>query len=96
MKKLKAHLFICTNCTYKYNGNEESDNEEAKTLKKNLKKRLGESFPKDEVRVSSASCLSMCEHGIASVLYPQGRWNLSLRLKDEDALFEKVVETISS
>jgi (2Fe-2S) ferredoxin len=65
-------------------------------LRKNLKNRARECFSKNEVRISAVTCLGECDFGIASVLYPQGEWNLELRPEDEDKMFQKVSDTISS
>ena len=92
MSKLKAHLFICTKCTYRKPNGKESDPEEAAKLRKNLKNRAREHYSKKEVRVSASGCLGECDTGIASVLYPKGEWNLSLRPEDEDKLFQKLTE----
>ncbi len=92
MSKLKAHLFVCTSCTYKRPDGTESSPEEAVALRKNLKNRAREHYSKNEVRVSASTCLGECDFGIASVLYPKGEWNLRLRAKDEDQMFEKLSE----
>ncbi|AUN98474.1 (2Fe-2S) ferredoxin domain-containing protein [Bacteriovorax stolpii] len=92
MSKLKAHLFVCTSCTYNRPDGTESSPEEAVAMRKNLKNRARECFSKSEVRVSASTCLGECESGIASVLYPKGEWNLRLRPEDEDALFAKLTE----
>lgn len=91
MKSPKTHLFICTSCTYSCNGRE-SDPADAAALRKNLKNRAREVFPKDEVRVSAVECLGECENGIAAVLYPDGEWFLNLRPESEDELFTKLSE----
>lgn len=90
--KLKAHLFVCTSCTYKKHNGSESDPDEAYKMRKNLKHRAREQFSKNEVRVSASQCLGACEHGIAAVLYPSGEWTLNLRPEDEDKLFHKLTE----
>lgn len=92
MSELKAHLFICTSCTYNRPDGTESSPEEAVALRKNLKTRARELFSKREVRVSGSTCLGECDHGIASVLYPKGEWNLALRLQDEEKMLSKLTE----
>lgn len=92
MSKLKAHLFVCTSCSYKCPDGTESDPAEAVALRKNLKNRAREQFSKNEVRVSASTCLGECDFGIASVLYPKGEWNLGLRPGDEDRMFTKLTE----
>ena len=95
MKDLKAHLFVCTSCTYKKANGEESDASEAAVLRKNLKQRAREVYSKNEVRVSSTQCLGECEHGIAAVLYPKGEWMVNLRPSDEDKIFHKLTDEAS-
>lgn len=92
MSELKAHLFVCTSCTYILPDGSESSPEEASMLRKNLKNRARECFLKNEVRVSASTCLGMCESGIVSVLYPKGEWNLGLRIADEEKLFLQLTE----
>lgn len=95
MNDLKAHLFVCTSCTYNNPDGSESSPEEAITLRRNLKNRVRECFSKGEVRVSATTCLGECDFGIASVLYPKGEWNLRLRLSDEEKMFQKITDEIS-
>ena len=90
--KMKAHLFVCTSCTYNRPNGTESSPEEAATFRKNLKNRARECFSKKEVRVSASGCLGECDFGIASVLYPKGEWNLGLRPGDEEKMFAKLTE----
>lgn len=92
MSKLKAHLFVCTSCSYKRPDGTESDPQEAVAMRKNLKNRARECFSKSEVRVSASTCLGECDFGIASVLYPSGEWMKNLRPSDEDNLFQKLTE----
>jgi predicted metal-binding protein len=92
--KLKAHLFVCTSCTYDKPDGTESSPEEAVALRKNLKNRARECFSKKEVRVSASTCLGECDFGIASVLYPKGEWNLRLRLNDEEKMFQKLSDEV--
>lgn len=95
MSELKAHLFVCTSCTYNHPEGVESSPEEALLMRKNLKNRARELYSKKEVRVSASTCLGECEHGIAAVMYPKGEWFLGLRPKDEDKLFTQLTEEIN-
>ncbi len=94
MKSLKAHLLICVSCTYKCKNGKDSDPDEAAKLRNNLKKRVKESFSKDEVRVTAVKCLGECDNGIASVLYPKGQWTLDLRPEDEDEIFKNLSDYV--
>ncbi len=87
----KTHVFICTNSPDKkgkcgFEGSEE--------LRRSLKERCQEKFGKDAVRVNSAGCLGHCEHGIAAVIYPEGKWLLDLTKKDEDAIFDEIKKSV--
>lgn len=95
MNKLKAHLFVCTSCTYKQPNGRESSAEEAVIFRKNLKNRARELYSKNEVRVSASTCLGECEQGIAAVMYPKGQWSLGLRPSDEDKLFTQLAEEVT-
>ena len=95
MSELKAHLFICTSCTYNRPDGVESSPEEAYKMRKNLKTRARELFSKKEVRVSASTCLGECEHGIAAVMYPKGEWTLGLRPADEDKMFTRLTDEIN-
>ena len=90
MSELKAHLFVCTSCTYNRPSGEESSPEEAFKMRKNLKNRIRELYSKKEVRVSASTCLGECERGIAAVIYPKGQWLLGLRPSDEDKLLDSL------
>ena len=92
MSELKAHLFICTSCTYNCPDGTESSPEEAYKMRKNLKTRARELYSKNEVRVSASTCLGECERGIAAVMYPKGKWSLGLRPSDEDKLFTQLTD----
>jgi len=94
MKQVKQHLFICTNCTYKMPNGDESSNEEAITLRRNLKNKMRESEFKEVVKVSAVSCLGECEKGIAAVFYPEGEWVLECRGSYEKQLEEKLLHKL--
>lgn len=64
-------------------------------MRKNLKNRARELFPKKEVRISASTCLGECERGIAAVIYPKGEWFFNLRPTDEDNLFQRLIDEIS-
>ena len=74
MKKLKAHVFICTNerppghprgCC-KEKGSEE--------LLQQLKQEVSKAGLAQEVRAQKAGCLDICEYGPALVVYPENVW----------------------
>lgn len=90
----ECHLFICTSCRYATGNNEYSAPELAPEMRKSLKERVKNLFPKEMVRINSAGCLGHCARGINAVIYPSGEWFHDLTEKDEDFLFEKVKEII--
>ncbi len=85
---LKAHLFICTSCTYKDQNGTESNPEIAMNLRKEVKNQAVAKHGKQNVRVSSVGCLGTCDHGISAVLYPHNEWHLGLRPEDAPKLIE--------
>jgi predicted metal-binding protein len=95
-KNLKAHLFVCTSCTYKKADQTDSLPETAAQLRKNIKNKAIELHGRGVVRVSSVECLGECEHGIATVLYPRGEWNLCVRPEDEEKLLTKIDELVNN
>lgn len=88
----KLHLFICTTCSFDDDKGKPCAADTAATFRSNLKTMCKNEFGKDELRVNSSGCLGQCEHGIASVLYPAGEWNLNLRPGDETRLLERLRE----
>ncbi len=95
-KKLKAHLFVCTSCTYRKPDQTDSLPDEAAILRKNIKNKAIETHGRGVVRVSSVLCLGECEHGIATVLYPTGEWNLGVRPEDEEKLLSKIDDLVNN
>ncbi len=91
MTKLKTHLFICSNGPDRAEKCGGKNSEELRQKLKALCKT--ESFA-GEIRVNSAGCLGQCEHGIASVFYPQAEWNLNLKSTDVDFMMKKIRKNI--
>ncbi len=86
----QAHVFICTN---KPDNPNKCGSKGSEDLKAELKERCKKEFGK-RVRVSSSGCLGYCEHGIATVIYPQNDWYLELSKKDGDQVFEAVKKAL--
>ena len=94
----EAHLFVCTN------GQGENPDPDAKkprcgwknseTLRRQVKEMCLQKYGKT-VRVNSAGCLGQCEHGIAAVLYPAGKWELNLTSESTQKLCALVASAIS-
>ncbi|MEI7973778.1 MAG: (2Fe-2S) ferredoxin domain-containing protein [Bdellovibrio sp.] len=94
---LKAHLFICTN-----GKNETPDPNSGKSrcgwknseaLRLELKDHCSKLYGKS-VRINGAGCLGQCEKGIASVLYPQGRWVYHLSSDSAEQVLQQLAEAL--
>lgn len=92
MKTPKYHLFVCTKCTYQDKNGRKCAEETATEFRANLKSLCKKEFDKSTLRVNSSGCLGQCEHGIATVLYPQGEWHVDMRAGDEEKLLERLLE----
>jgi predicted metal-binding protein len=89
-KNLKAHLFICSSCTYKKADQSDSLPGEAELLRKRIKSYVKENIPAGMAQVTGVRCLSECDHGIATVLYPSNEWNLCVKPDDYENLVQKI------
>lgn len=89
MESLKNHVFICTN---EKDSGSCCQSEGAKELRTALKQRFQEKYGK-KVRINAAGCLGQCSHGIACVIYPEGKWLLGLSSDVEEA-FVKIDQII--
>jgi len=85
VKKLKAHLFICTNMR---DGKQSCGGSGSMDLVDELKSWVKEENLKGEIRINKSGCLGPCEQGIVAVCYPQGRWYTELKKKDVGKLKE--------
>ena len=92
MPNLKAHLFVCTSCTFKKADGTTSEPSEAESFRKVIKEKVKETCDKSIARVTGVRCLGECEHGIATVLYPVAEWNTQLRPDDALLMAEKVLK----
>ena len=83
----KTHVFVCTNAPGKEGkcGSKNSDN-----LRTKIKELCHEKYGKGSLRVSSSGCLGFCEKGIASVIYPEGKWLFNLTEQSETQLMEAI------
>ena len=95
MSSYKAHLFICTKCQFQTSEGVDCPEDTAKKFRKSVKDIAREKFSKNEVRINASGCLDRCQEGIASVLYPQGNWELGLRPGDEDKLIQSIESTLN-
>ena len=88
MKKLRAHVFICTNerpegdprgCC-KRKGSEE--------LLSKIKQKLFQAGLSGEIRAQKAGCLDACEEGVSLVIYPDNVWYGKIQEQDLDEIIE--------
>jgi (2Fe-2S) ferredoxin len=88
VKKLKAHVFICTNerppghlrgCC-KAKGAEE--------LVQLFKQEVAKAGLSAEVRAQKAGCLDTCEYGPSVAVYPEGIWYGKIEAKDVAEIVE--------
>lgn len=93
MTDYKSHLFICTKCQFKVSNEELCPEDTAKKFRKSVKDIAREKFEKSHIRINASGCLDRCEEGIASVLYPQGKWICGLRPGDEDKVIQVIENT---
>ena len=84
----KAHVFICTSCSYPLASGEDCDTETAYRFRKNLKSMAKEQWPKDQVRINASACLGQCSEGINCVIYPQNEWIQNLRKGQEEQVLK--------
>jgi len=89
----KCHLFVCTNCRDK---NEKScGKEKSEEIKKILKKEVKSRGWKGLVRVSSTSCMGICDEGPNVLLHPQDIWFSRVEADDVVDILERVIDEIS-
>ncbi len=94
---MKAHLFVCT---YTRESGESCGAKGSFGLVDRLKARLKGRFAKDQVRVNRSGCLGQCEKGIATVLYPEGKWRVDVQAagarsaQDEDELVADIEQAL--
>jgi (2Fe-2S) ferredoxin len=82
MKKLKAHIFVCTN--ERPSGHprgccKEKKSEELIPLFKQELAKAGFTF---NVRAQRSGCLDVCEFGPSLVVYPEGVWYGNVKPED--------------
>jgi (2Fe-2S) ferredoxin len=86
MPQFKTHVFICTNGKPDQIGKCASKGSES--LHAHVKDACRDLGP--SVRINKSGCLGQCEHGIASVIYPQGEWLLELAESDAEKLVDLI------
>ena len=88
VRKLKHHIFVCTNerppghprgCC-KERGSEE--------LVQLFKSKLKDAGLKGEIRAQKAGCLDTCEFGPTVVVYPEGVWYGPVKASDVDEIVQ--------
>jgi (2Fe-2S) ferredoxin len=74
MKKLKAHIFICTHERPEGHIRGCCKLKDSESLIPIFKQELSKAGLAGEVRAQRAGCLNMCEFGPSVVIYPDGIW----------------------
>lgn len=74
MKKLKHHVFICTNQRPDGHPRGCCQAKGSEALVQLFKEELAKRGLRGEVRAQKAGCLDVCEQGPALVVYPDGIW----------------------
>lgn len=86
----KAHLFICTASPDKPG---KCGSKGSMDLRTKLKTACAQKSFADQVRINTSGCLDQCEHGIAAVLYPEGKWFLNQTSDSFEFLMEQVEQS---
>lgn len=74
IRKLKHHVFICTNDRGPDNPRGCCKSKGSEALIPLFKAELEKAGLKGEVRAQRAGCLDVCESGVVLVVYPEGVW----------------------
>lgn len=74
MKKLKAHIFVCTNERAPGHPRGCCKSKGSEQLVDLFKQELKDAGMKGETRAQRAGCLDTCEFGPSVVVYPEGVW----------------------
>lgn len=74
----KVHCFVCTKC------------EHGQRLRDELKQLAKDQMPDAPIRINASGCLGMCEHPIATVLYPSGTFILNTGENMADSLLQRI------
>lgn len=82
MKRLRAHIFICTNERPKGHIRGCCKEKGSEELVQAFKQELAKYNVKKEVRAQKSGCLDICEYGPAVVIYPEGVWYGKVQLSD--------------
>lgn len=89
----QCHIFVCTNCRDK--DEQSCGKEKSEEIKKILKKEVKVRGWKGLVRVSSTSCMGICDYGPNVLLHPQNIWFSRVTLDNVQDILERVVDEIS-
>ncbi len=82
VKKLKAHIFICTNERPPGHPRGCCKAKDSENLIPAFKSELAKVGLSSEVRAQRAGCLDTCEFGAAVVIYPDNVWYGNVREAD--------------
>lgn len=93
MKKLKTHVFICTNT--RENGKESCGAKGSENLRKKVKEEAKMLYG-ENIRINASGCLGPCEEGIVCAIYPQNEWMVNLVAQDHDKIMEEIKKMMNS
>ncbi len=88
VKKLKAHVFVCTNERPAGHPRGCCKTKGSEALVAAFKEQLLKAGLKGEVRAQKAGCLDTCEYGPSVVVYPEGVWYGKVQLSDVAEIVE--------
>lgn len=90
-RKLKAHLFICTNERPAGHPRGCCKEKNSEALVQGFKEELARRGLAGEVRAQKAGCLDTCEYGPSIVVYPDNIWYGPVRQEDIAEIVESHV-----
>lgn len=88
MKKLKRHLFVCTNAREPGASRESCAPKSSEALVPLFKEALKKKGAATEIRAQKAGCLDVCEWGPTVVVYPEAVWYGRVRPEDIEEIVQ--------
>jgi (2Fe-2S) ferredoxin len=88
MKKLKRHLFVCTNAREAGASRESCGHKASEALVPLFKESLKKRGVAGEIRAQKAGCLDVCEWGPTVVVYPEAVWYGRVRPEDVEEIVQ--------
>lgn len=88
VKKLRAHVFLCTNERAPGHPRGCCKEKGSEKLVELFKEELAKRGLKSEIRAQRAGCLDTCELGPSVVVYPEGVWYGPVNARDVAEIVE--------